>query len=222
MARVLVVEDDLDIAPPLVRALSREGHEVDVASTGAEALRRVGSCDLVLLDVGLPDRDGLDVCREIRSLGLDTPVLMLTARTTEADIIVGLDAGADDYLTKPFRVAEMQARVRALLRRRTVGTVLHAADVSLDLGSRRVTVGGVDVALTRTEASLLVLLLRDAGLAVTRERMVRDVWGGTWPGAEQTIDVHMSSLRRKLNVAGGQRDRITTLRGIGYRFEKDQ
>jgi DNA-binding response OmpR family regulator len=222
MARVLVVEDDLDIAPPLVRALSREGHEVDVASTAAEALRRVGSCDLVLLDVGLPDRDGLEVCREIRSLGLDTPVLMLTARTTEADIIVGLDAGADDYLTKPFRVAEMQARVRALLRRRTVGTVLHAADVSLDLGSRRVTVGGVDVALTRTEASLLVLLLRDAGLAVTRERMVRDVWGGTWPGAEQTIDVHMSSLRRKLNVAGGQRDRITTLRGIGYRFEKDQ
>jgi DNA-binding response OmpR family regulator len=221
MARVLVVEDDLDIAPPLVRALSREGHEVDVASTGAEALRRVGSCDLVLLDVGLPDKDGLEVCREIRSLGLDTPVLMLTARTSEADIIVGLDAGADDYLTKPFRVAEMQARVRALLRRRTVGAVLHAADVSLDLGSRRVTVGDVDVALTRTEASLLILLLRDAGLAVTRDRMVRDVWGGTWPGAEQTIDVHMSSLRRKLNVAGGQRDRITTLRGIGYRFEKD-
>jgi DNA-binding response OmpR family regulator len=221
MARVLVVEDDLDIAPPLVRALSRDGHEVDVASTAAEALRRVSTADLVLLDVGLPDRDGLEVCREMRSLGLDTPVLMLTARTSEADIIVGLDAGADDYLTKPFRVAEMQARVRALLRRRTVGSVLRASDVSLDLGSRRVTVGDVDVALTRTEASLLVLLLRDAGLAVTRERMVRDVWGGTWPGAEQTIDVHMSSLRRKLNAAGGVKDRITTLRGIGYRFEKD-
>ena len=221
MARVLVVEDDLDIAPPLVRALSRDGHEVDVASTAAEALRRVSTADLVLLDVGLPDRDGLEVCREMRSLGLDTPVLMLTARTSEADIIVGLDAGADDYLTKPFRVAEMQARVRALLRRRTVGSVLRGSDVSLDLGSRRVTVGDVDVALTRTEASLLVLLLRDAGLAVTRERMVRDVWGGTWPGAEQTIDVHMSSLRRKLNAAGGVKDRITTLRGIGYRFEKD-
>jgi len=221
MARVLVVEDDLDIAPPLVRALSREGHEVDMASTGAEALKRVPQCDLVLLDLGLPDKDGLEVCREFRSLGLDTPVLMLTARTSEADIIVGLDAGADDYLTKPFRVAEMQARVRALLRRRTVGSVLHAGDVSLDLGSRRVTVNDTEVALTRTEASLLVLLLRDAGLAVTRDRMVRDVWGGTWPGAEQTIDVHMSSLRRKLNQAGGSRDRITTLRGIGYRFEKE-
>lgn len=221
MARVLVVEDDLDIAPPLVRALSREGHEVDTASTGAEAMELVAQCDLVLLDLGLPDKDGLEVCREIRALGLDTPVLMLTARTSEADIIVGLDAGADDYLTKPFRVAEMQARVRALLRRRTVGAVLHAGDTSLDLGSRRVTVNGVEVALTRTEASLLVLLLRDAGLAVTRDRMVRDVWGGTWPGAEQTIDVHMSSLRRKLNQAGGSRDRITTLRGIGYRFEKD-
>ena len=204
-------------------ALTCAGYEVATAGNGKEALR-VGTTflpDLVLLDLGLPDKDGLEVCREIRSLGLDTPVLMLTARTSEADIIVGLDAGADDYLTKPFRVAEMQARVRALLRRRTVGSVLHAGDVSLDLGSRRVTVNDTEVALTRTEASLLVLLLRDAGLAVTRDRMVRDVWGGTWPGAEQTIDVHMSSLRRKLNQAGGSRDRITTLRGIGYRFEKE-
>src|ERR687893_2753129 len=167
MTHVLLAEDDPAIAEPLARALSREGYDVVVQGTGQGAIDSAGQADIVVLDLGLPDMDGLDVARELRGQGLSVPVLVLTARADEVDLVVGLDAGADDYVTKPFRLAELLARVRALLRRRT-GDVLEASGVRMELASRRVWQDDVELHLSNKEYELLRVLLEEAGAVVTR------------------------------------------------------
>lgn len=215
MTLVLLAEDDSAIAQPLSRALQREGYDVDVAADGIDTLNRVrsGHVDLLVLDLGLPGMDGLEVCRRLRPQFPDLPVLMLTARTDEVDFVVGLDAGADDYVGKPFRLAELLARVRALLRRLTPD-VVEVGEVRMELAGRRVLVGGVEVALANKEFELLRVLMLRAGQVVTREEILREVWKDPELKSSKTLDMHMSWLRRKI---GGER-RISTVRGVGFRF----
>ena len=223
---VLLVEDDPAIAQPLTRALQREGYEVRPAPTGGAAVAAFGQngaeITLVILDLGLPDLDGLEVCRRIRAAGKDLPVLMLTARTDEADFVVGLDAGADDYVAKPFRMAELLARVRALLRRR-VPALMEIGGVRVETGSRRVEVDGVEVTLSNKEFELLRVMMSRAGQVVTREEILAEVWNDPTMKTSKTLDMHMSWLRRKIarpGVEGGDQ-RISTVRGVGFRFETD-
>ena len=222
MTTVLLVEDDTAIAGPLSRALSREGSEVDVVGDGPGALTRAGEreVDLMVLDLGLPGMDGLEVCRRVRASQPDLPVLMLTARTDEVDFVVGLDAGADDYVGKPFRLAELLARVRALLRRRAP-EVLDAGGVRMDPSARRVLVDGEEVGLANKEFELLRVLLARAGQVVSREEILREVWNGPEMKTSKTLDMHMSWLRRKLGDHDGGHagpKRISTVRGVGFRF----
>lgn len=215
MTTVLLAEDDTAIAEPLSRALQREGYEVAVVADGIVALEhiRAGQVDLLVLDLGLPGMDGLEVCRRIRLETPDLPVLMLTARTDEVDFVVGLDAGADDYVGKPFRLAELLARVRALLRRLTPETVEVGA-VRMELSGRRVLVDGAEINLANKEFELLRVLMLRAGQVVTREEILREVWNDPDMKTSKTLDMHMSWLRRKI---GGER-RIATVRGVGFRF----
>ena len=179
--------------------------------------------DLIVLDLGLPDMDGLDVAREVRSRGLDTPILILTARTDEADMVIGLDAGADDYVTKPFRLAELLARVRALLRRGAgegVDSELVAQDVRIDIPAHRAYVGERELSLTAREFELLRVLVKEAGNMVPREDLMRDVWAQDPQGSTKTLDMHISWLRRKLGDNVTEPHYITTVRGLGFRFEQ--
>jgi DNA-binding response OmpR family regulator len=218
--RLLLVEDDPSIAEPLVAALQREGHEVAWSSTGAGGLAAAGpEVDLVLLDLGLPDIDGLEVCRQLRTRLPDLPVLMLTARAEEVDAVVGLDAGADDYVTKPFRLAELMARIRAALRRAPAATVTSVQDVRIDHAARRAWRDGVELDLSAKEFDLLALLAGSAGQAVTRDRIMREVWDEHWYGPTKTLDMHISWLRKKLGDDPAAPRLITTLRGVGFRFE---
>lgn len=222
MTTVLLVEDDSAISEPLTRALGREGYDVRAHSTGQSALTDVSGADLVVLDLGLPDMDGLDVAREIRATGASVPILILTARTDEVDMVVGLDAGADDYVTKPFRLAELLARVRALLRRSAhdyVEAELTAQDVRVDVSAHRAYVGDHELHLTAKEFELLVLLLKEAGNVVGRETLMREVWGSDPTGSTKTLDMHVSWLRRKLGDDAADPRYITTVRGMGFRFE---
>jgi DNA-binding response OmpR family regulator len=221
MARVLVAEDDPDISEPLVRALGREGYDVTHVVDGRAALASAlsGHVDLLVLDLGLPGLDGLDVCRSLRAGGSSLPVVVLTARTEEADLVVGLDAGADDYVAKPFRIAELLARVRVQLRRSAAAEpdVLSVCTVAVEVASRRVFVSDAEVTLTPKEYELLLALMRRAGAVMGREELMREVWQTEWFGATKTLDMHVSTLRRKLGDAGSC---ITTVRGVGFRFEK--
>jgi DNA-binding response OmpR family regulator len=218
--RLLLVEDDPSIAEPLVAALRREGHDVAWAATGADGLAAAGpEVDLVLLDLGLPDIDGLEVCRQIRSRLPEVPVLMLTARAEEVDAVVGLDAGADDYVTKPFRLAELMARIRAALRRVPAATVTSVQDVRIDHAARRAWRGDAELDLSAKEFDLLALLAGAAGQAVTRDRIMREVWDEHWYGPTKTLDMHISWLRKKLGDDPAAPRLITTLRGVGFRFE---
>jgi DNA-binding response OmpR family regulator len=222
MSRVLVAEDDAAIAEPLARALRREGHQVAVHGDGEEAYEAVrsGSTDLLVLDLGLPGMDGLDVCRSLRAGGHTLPVLILTARGDEVDTVVGLDAGADDYITKPFRLPELLARVRVQLRRQT-GSSLDIHGVRLDAESRRTWVADTEVMLTSKEFDLLHLLMQEAGNVVPRDRIMRDVWQTEWWGTSKTLDMHVSWLRRKLGDDATAPRYISTVRGVGLRFEQD-
>jgi len=220
--RLLVVEDDAGIGVALQRALENAGYDVTRVDTVAAALAVSDPPDLVLLDLGLPDGDGLDVAREFLVRWPALPILMLTARAEEVDVVIGLDSGAADYLTKPFRLAELLARVRAQLRRpggAPGANVLEDGDVCLDLDARRVVVGGDEVLLRAKEFDLLAELLRHKGHALTREVLMSNVWDEHWFGSTKTLDVHMSSLRRRLGEQPGGQSRITSLRGVGYRWD---
>lgn len=223
---VLLAEDDEAIAAPLARALSREGYAVTVEQFGPAVLERAidGNHDLLILDLGLPGMDGLEVCRQVRARGADLAVLMLTARTDEVDFVVGLDAGADDYVSKPFRLAELMARVRALLRRATAvedGTIEYGG-VRLEPAARRVLVNGVEVGLANKEYELLKILMDHAGQVVLRETILQEVWGDVELRGSKTLDMHMSWLRRKIGDEGPAAERrIATVRGVGFRFNVD-
>lgn len=223
MTRVLLAEDDPAIAEPLARALGREGYDVVVQGTGQGAIDNVPSADLLILDLGLPDMDGLDVARWVRSRGLTTPVLVLTARADEVDLVVGLDAGADDYVTKPFRLAELLARVRALLRRSQADggedEELTAKDVRMDLAAHRAFQGDRELHLTAKEFDLLRVLVREAGSVVSRDQLMREVWDSDPTGSTKTLDMHVSWLRRKLGDDANDPRYISTVRGMGFRFE---
>lgn len=220
VTRVLLAEDDPSIAEPLARALRREGYDVFVSDDGAGALQIVSQgMDMVLLDLGLPDMDGLEVCRRIRTDGLTIPVLILTARADEVDTVVGLDAGADDYVTKPFRLAELLARVRALMRRGP-SEVRGTMGVRIDVGSRQAWLGDRELQLTAKEFELLRVLLRDAGKVVSRVDLMREIWSAEWWHSTKTLDMHVSWLRRKLGDDAANPQYISTVRGVGFRFER--
>jgi len=225
VARLLLVEDDDDIREPLTRALGREGYEVETAvdGPGAVALATRETFDLMVLDLGLPGFDGLEVCRRVREIRPALLVLMLTARVDEIDLVVGLDSGADDYVGKPFRVAELLARIRALLRRgertRPSGTQTVHGDLRVDGPGRRVWVGANEIDLAPKEFDLLAVLVREAGTVVTREHLIDEVWDEHWFGPTKTLDMHVSSLRRKLGDDSAAPRFISTVRGVGYRFE---
>lgn len=223
MTRVLLAEDDPAIAEPLARALGREGYDVVVQGTGHGAIEAAPAADMIILDLGLPDMDGLDVARRVRTDGLTTPVLILTARAEEVDLVVGLDAGADDYVTKPFRLAELLARVRALLRRSHADgseeDELRTQDVRVDLAAHRAFQQDRELHLTAKEFDLLRVLVREAGTVVPRETLMREVWGSDPTGSTKTLDMHVSWLRRKLGDDAAAPRYITTVRGMGFRFE---
>lgn len=222
MPRLLLAEDDAGILEPLTRALSREGYEIESVTNGAEAARvgARGDHALLILDVGLPDLDGLEVCRRVRAARPQLPILMLTARDEELDLVLGLDAGADDYVTKPFRLAELLARIRALLRRTTSEATTTVGDVRVEVASRRAWQGSRELELTPKEFDLLALLVSEAGVVLTRERIMAEVWDENWFGSTKTLDVHVSSLRRKLGDDATDPDLIVTVRGVGLRFAR--
>jgi|SRR5690606_905636 len=233
VSMVLLAEDDPAIAEPLSRALDREGYVVEVVTDGPSVLEvtQQRPVNLIVLDLGLPRMDGLEVCRRLRARGAELPVLMLTARTDEVDFVVGLDAGADDYVAKPFRLAELLARIRALLRRQAP-EVLEANGVRMDLAARLVTVDGVEVQLANKEFELLRVLMSRAGQVVSREEILAEVWNDLDSKTTKTLDMHISWLRRKLAIASGDIDgkggtrgsqpadneHIATVRGVGFRF----
>lgn len=222
MTTVLLVEDDPAIAEPLSRALGREGYEVRAHGTGRGALNDLTGADLTILDLGLPDIDGLEVARTMRSSGYSIPILILTARTDEVDMVVGLDAGADDYVTKPFRLAELLARVRALLRRSGADITeenLSAQDVRVDVAAHRAFHGDRELQLTAKEFELLRVLVKDAGTVVPRQTIMHEVWGSDPAGSTKTLDMHVSWLRRKLGDDASHPRYVTTVRGMGFRFE---
>jgi DNA-binding response OmpR family regulator len=213
---ILVVEDEDAIADPLVAGLRREGYEVSRVATGEDALEAPPG-DLVLLDLRLPDIDGLDVCKRLRERSR-VPIIVLTARGEEADRVVGLELGADDYVVKPYGLRELIARIRAVMRRAAAlgGTSgpLQAGELEVDERSRRATLAGCELELTPKEFELLAALARDPGAAVSRQRLLAEVWQTSWYGSSKTIDVHVAALRRKLGDPGW----IETVRGVGFRL----
>ena len=220
IARILVAEDDRGVRDALDRALRFEGYEIVTASDGAEALDLAAEShpDAMVLDVMMPHVDGLTVCRRLRANGDDTPILILTARQEVSDRVAGLDAGADDYLVKPFALEELLARVRALLRRTSLispGGALTVGDLQLDPDTREVVRGERAVRLTKTEFDLLELMMHNAGIVLTREVIYERIWGYDFETSSNSLDVYVGYLRRKTEEAGEPRI-IHTVRGVGY------
>ena len=223
---ILLVEDEVSIVEPLVEALEHEGFDVSAAGTVKEAIELAGRVqpDLVLLDLMLPDGSGFDVCRELRR-DSQVPIIMLTARGDETDRVIGLELGADDYVTKPFSARELVARVRAVLRRSEApGRAPQAlepiaiGELRLDPGRREATLGGGPLELSRKEFELLHLLMSEAGSVITRERLIDEVWDVNWFGSTKTLDVHVSGLRKKLGDDPSSPRYLHTVRGVGFRF----
>lgn len=228
---VLLIEDDELLGSNLRRALTASGYRVDLAPTLGEgrALLAQRRPELVLLDLSLPDGDGVDWCAEVQAAAPTLPIIMLTARSEEIDIVIGLNSGAVDYITKPFRLAELTARVEAHLRIANETSCVGAAHrlicqagVEVDLDSRRVFVEDLEIDLRPREYDLLVRLLVDVGKVVSREQLISEVWDENWYGSTKTLDVHVTHLRRKLGERAAEPSRITSVRGVGYRFELDQ
>jgi len=219
--RLLLVEDDAGVADALSETLQARGHTVSHAARGCDALHRHREADVILLDLGLPDMDGLDVLRKVRQVSL-VPVLVLTARGDERSVVRGLRLGADDYLTKPVRLAELLARVDAVVRRAAITAapqddVVRVEDVEIDLGARRVLVDGTDIGLTTKEFAVLAVLAARPGTAVSRQQLMDEVWGDAYLAVSRSLDVHLTQLRAKLDRPG----LLTTIRGFGYRFGRD-
>jgi two-component system response regulator RegX3 len=229
---ILVVEDEESFVDALVVGLEREGFRVEVARDGVEALERfpLVAPDLVLLDVMLPRLSGIDVCRQIRTTST-VPIIMVTARSSEIDTVVGLEVGADDYVSKPYRMRELVARMRAALRRAAEragpeveggeddGEVLEVGDVRLDVGRHEVLIRGGEVSLPLKEFELLEVLLADAGRVLTRDTLISRVWGADYVGDTKTLDVHVKRLRAKVEDDPSHPSRIVTIRGLGYKYE---
>lgn len=225
MTTILLVEDDERISEPLIRVLGTEGYDVVHAPTGHDGLEAVANRtpDLMLLDLTLPDIDGLDVCRKVREDRPELPIIMLTARAEEMDVIVGLGAGADDYVPKPFRLAELVARIKARLR---VANAAHQMPRELAGGplrvnteSRRAYLDGVELELTSKEFDLLALLMSKPDATFTREQIMASVWDENYWGSTRTLDTHVSTLRRKIGDDSDPPSLIVTVRGVGFRFE---
>jgi two-component system response regulator RegX3 len=223
MARILIVEDEECWADSLSYLLRREGFEVAVAATGPAALAQFDrdGADLVLLDLVLPQMSGLEVCRELRSRG-DVPIIMVSVCDSEIDIVVGLEVGADDYVTKPYSARELVARIRAVQRRHRIVTpaasVLMVGPVRVDVDRRDVTVNGIPVILTPKEFELLEVLLRNAGRVLTRQQLIDRVWGLDYVGDTRTLNVLITRLRGKIEPDPSSPRHLQTLRGVGYRF----
>jgi len=216
---ILLVEDEESITTPLAEALERDGFHTEIAHTVADGLAKGHAVrpDLVLLDIGLPDGSGLDVCRGLRATS-SVPIIILSARGEEADRVVGLELGADDYVVKPFSAREVIARIRAVLRRTAAPVAapdgpVEIGSVRLDPARRSVSFDGKEVELARKEFDLLTLLMREAGTVVKRERLIDEVWDVNWFGSTKTLDVHVGALRKKLDPGY-----IHTVRGVGFRF----
>ena len=219
MAQILIVDDDPAILEILRAYLSSEGHGVLDASGGGRARELLPRADLAILDWMLPGASGLELAREARGVGLTLPILMLTARAEEADVLRGLDGGVDDYVVKPFSPREVVARVRALLRRVGVRHTLSSGELSLDVRARRVSLGGQPLELSKLEYDLLTTLAQHPDLVWTRERLLERVWGGDFLGTERVVDVHVTGLRKKLRDDPERPRYIETVRGVGYRFK---
>ncbi len=226
---VLLVEDEDSFVEALVIGLQKEGFAVHVARDGAEALVafELVRPDLVLLDVMLPKVSGIDVCRELRSRS-NVPIIMVTAKSSEIDTVVGLEVGADDYVTKPYRLRELVARIRAVLRRRAMehsgvpdrsGDAVEVGEVHLDPERHEVVIRGEQVRLPLKEFELLALLLENAGRVLTRDVLIDRVWGHDYVGDTKTLDVHIKRLRAKVEVDPAHPERIITIRGLGYKYE---
>jgi two-component system, OmpR family, response regulator RegX3 len=225
VTRVLVVEDEESFSDALSYMLAKEGFEVSVAGTGPEALAEFerSGADLVLLDLMLPGLTGTEVCRSLRARST-VPVIMLTAKDSEVDKVVGLELGADDYVTKPFSSRELLARIRAVLRRRgepepLLPATLEAGPVRMDVERHTVSVGGAAVALPLKEFELLEMLLRNAGRVLTRGQLIDRIWGADYVGDTKTLDVHVKRLRAKIEPDPGAPRHLVTVRGLGYKFE---
>jgi two-component system response regulator RegX3 len=225
VTRILIVEDEPSLSEPLSFLLQREGYETEIAADGRDALTafdRAGA-DLVLLDLMLPGLSGTEVCRELRARS-SVPIIMLTAKDSEVDIVVGLELGADDYVTKPYSSRELLARIRAVMRRRIEldddpEGVLEVGPVRMDTERHAVTVSGAEVAMPLKEFELLELLLRNAGRVLTRGQLIDRVWGSDYFGDTKTLDVHIKRIRSKIEQNPSDPVRLVTVRGLGYRFE---
>jgi two-component system response regulator RegX3 len=225
VSRILVVEDEPAISDAVAYALREAGYDVDAVGDGAEALERARrqTYDLMVLDLLLPGLPGIDVCNTLRAEHSDLPIVMLTARDAELDRVHGLDSGADDYVTKPFSVAELVSRVRSHLRRRELdrsrsGNVTVVGGLRLDVARHSATVDGKPVLLTRSEFRLLALLASEPGKPLTREQLIRHLWESEFVGDRRAIDVHVSNLRRKIEQEPRKPKRLVTVRGIGYKL----
>ena len=223
MARILVVEDDRDIAMLLEDDLAAEGHQVDVVQDGETAGRRGRETgwDLIILDVMLPRRDGFDVCRDLRRAHVRTPIIILTAKTHEAEKILGLDLGADDYVTKPFSPRELRSRIRAVLRRfkGEEEDVFQFGDVEIDFARAELRRGGQSVELTPLEFKLLKVFVHNRGRVLSRDQLIQDAWGGQTFVTERAVDGHIVELRRKIEEDPAQPRYLVSVRGLGYRLD---
>lgn len=227
MTRILLVEDEASFSEPLSYLLEKEGYDVAVAETGPDAVTRfrADGADLVLLDLMLPGMSGVDVCRRLRSQS-SVPIIMLTAKDSEIDKVVGLELGADDYVTKPYSSRELLARIKAVLRRLSepeelVAATVEAGPVRMDIERHVVTVRGDQVSLPLKEFELLEMLLRNAGRVLTRGQLIDRVWGSDYVGDTKTLDVHIKRLRAKIETDPAAPRHIVTVRGLGYKFEPD-